>query len=132
MICGGCPDRGARRYRTRRSGTITLVPAIPESTKTSLAQRLGAHARDTWPQLSGVKVRYRGPFAYVDGELANGEIVPLMRLRYGGSSTRWGFAIYLAGNDGYRDAVLPSGAFAGSPQDALDCACDLHLAHTDL
>ncbi len=109
-----------------------LVPAIPESTKTSLAQRLRAHARLGWPQLAQVKVRYRGLFAYVDGELVDGEVLPLMRLRYGGSAARWGFAVYLASDNGYRDSVLPTGTFAGSPQDALDCACEMHLAHTDL
>ena len=33
-----------------------------------------------------------------------------MRLRYGGSANRWGFAIYLASKDGYQDSVLPTGA----------------------
>ena len=45
------------------------MPAIPESTKTSLAQRLRAHARQNWPQLA-MHVRYRAQFAYVEGELA--------------------------------------------------------------
>lgn len=108
------------------------MPAIPASTKTSLAQRLRAHARDTWPQLSGVAVRYRGPYAYIDGELPDGEILPLMRLRYGGSATRWGFAIYLASSNGYQDSALPTGAFAGSPQAALDCACSLYMTHPNL
>lgn len=103
------------------------MPAIPQSTKTSLAQRLRSHARANWPQLNSVSVRYRGPFAYIDGELPDGEILPLMRLRYGGSAARWGFAIYLASSNGYHESVLPTGTFAGSPQDALDCACDLHL-----
>ena len=31
------------------------MPAIPESTKISLAQRLRAHAKNTWPQLAEVK-----------------------------------------------------------------------------
>jgi hypothetical protein len=35
----------------------------PESTKTSLRQRLAAHARQRWPQLAGVAVRYHGAFA---------------------------------------------------------------------
>lgn len=74
-----------------------------------------------------MRVRYRGPFAYVDGELRDGTILPLMRLRYGGSSARWGFAVYLASKDGYEDSVLPTGTHAGSPQDALDCACDLYF-----
>jgi hypothetical protein len=41
-----------------------------------------------------------------------------MRLRSGGSATRWGFAIYLAGKYGYQDSILPTGAFASLPKDA--------------
>jgi hypothetical protein len=103
------------------------MPAIPESTKVSLQQRLGEHARTHWPQLAGVNVRYRGTFAYISGQLHDGAVLPLCRLRYGGSATRWGFAVYLASKDGYEDSVLPTGGFAGAPQDALDCACDLYL-----
>jgi hypothetical protein len=33
----------------------------------------------------------------------------LCRLRYGGSATRWGFALYLASKDGYQDSILPTG-----------------------
>jgi hypothetical protein len=95
--------------------------------KTSLQQRLSAHARQRWPQLAGVDVRFRGAFAYVTGELPDGEPMPLMRLRYGGSAARWGFAIYLASKDGYQDSVLPTGDLAGTPEDALDTACGLYL-----
>ena len=49
------------------------------------------------------------------------------RLRYGGSAARWGFAIYLASKGGYQDSVLPTGHFAGAPEDALDTACGLYL-----
>jgi len=38
-----------------------------------------------------------------------------------------GFAIYLACRDGYEDSVLPSGLGAGTPEEALDCACGLYL-----
>ena len=103
------------------------MAAPPASTKTSLQQKLSARARERWPDLAGVDVRFRGAFAYVTGRLADGETLPLMRLRYGGSATRWGFAIYLASNDGYQDSVLPTGAFAGTPEDALDTACGLYL-----
>lgn len=105
------------------------MPAPPASTKTSLQQRLSAHRRTYWPQLATVTVRFRGPFAYVDGELPDGESLPLMRLRYGGSAARWGFAIYLASTDGYQDAALPTGDFAGAPEEALDCAAGLYLGH---
>jgi len=106
------------------------MPTIPESTRTSLRQRLSTHARSRWPELAGVTVRYRGGFAYVDGELADGSVQPLRRLRYGGSANRWGFAVYLASKNGYEDSVLPTGTFAGSPEDALDCAGLLYLTNT--
>ena len=106
---------------------MTPMAAPPASTKTSLQQRLSAHARTHWPQLAGVTVRFRGAFAYVEGQLLDGDTLPLMRLRYGGSAARWGFAMYLASKDGYEDAVLPTGAFAGLPEDALDCAAGLYL-----
>ena len=105
------------------------MPAtIPESTKISLQQRLTARARERWPALADVQVRFRGRFAYVDGELEGGEVLPLCRLRYAGSAGRWGFAIYLASRDGYEDSLLPSGLHAGAPEEALDCACGLYLA----
>jgi hypothetical protein len=101
---------------------------IPESTKTSLGQRLRERQRERWPALVGVQVRYRGRFAYLDGELEGGEMLPLCRLRYAGSASLWGFAIYLASKDGYQDSVLPSGLPIGTPEEALDCACGLYLA----
>jgi hypothetical protein len=104
-----------------------MPPTIPESTKTSLGQRLRQHQRQRWPGLAGVAVRFRGRFAYVDGELETGEALPLCRLRYSGSASLWGFAIYLASRDGYEDSVLPSGLGAGTPEEALDCACGLYL-----
>jgi hypothetical protein len=55
-------------------------------------------------------------------------VLPLCRLRYAGSASQWGFAIYLASKDGYQEAILPSGAFTGTPEEALDCACGLYLA----
>jgi hypothetical protein len=79
------------------SSKIKGMPAIPASTKTSLAQRLRAHAKDNWPQLTTVHIRYHGQFAYIEGELAGGDLLPLTRLRYGGSASIWGFGLYLTG-----------------------------------
>ncbi len=61
------------------------------------------HAATHWPALTQVDVRVRGTFAYIDGRLPDGETLPLMRLRYGGSAGRWGFALYLTSKDGYQD-----------------------------
>jgi hypothetical protein len=105
-----------------------MPPPIPESTKTSLGQRLRQRQRERWPGLAGVHVRFRGRFAYVDGELPDGEVLALCRLRYTGWASLWGFAIYLASRDGYEDSILPSGLLVGTPEEALDCACGLYLA----
>ena len=94
------------------------MAAPPASTKTSLQQRLSARARERWPELAGIDVKFRGEFAYVTGRLKDGDTQPLMRLRYGGSAARWGFAIYLASKDGYQNSAVPTGVFAGAPEDA--------------
>jgi hypothetical protein len=101
--------------------------AIPDNTRQLLLQRLRSRARERWPELRDVTVRYRASFAYVDGITAEGEPLPLCRLRYLGSASRWGFAAYLASRDGYEESVLPSGNAAGAPEEALDCACGLYL-----
>jgi hypothetical protein len=100
---------------------------IPESTKTSLHQRLLERRQQRWPALADVHVRFRTRFAYVDGELEGGEVLPLCRLRYQDSASLWGFAVYLASRAGYEDSVLPSGLPVGTPEEALDCACGLYL-----
>jgi len=103
------------------------MPKVPESTKSSLAYKLHARARERWPQLADVEVTHRAGFAYVNGVLADGEELRLCRLRYGGSASRWGFSIYRASHDDYQPNMLPDGATAGSPEDALDTACGLYL-----
>ena len=99
----------------------------PESTKASLTTRLNAHAQQHWPALARVDVRFRAGFAYIDGRLADGTTIKLCRLRYGGSASRWGFAMYRASHNDYQDSVLPTGTFTGTAEDALDCAASLYL-----
>jgi hypothetical protein len=107
------------------------MPTIPESTRNSIRLRLLTHAEAHWPQLARVEVTYRGPFAYLTGILHTGDQLPLCRLRYGGSAHSLGFAIYSAAHEGYHEAALLTVFTAGTPQDALDTACTIHLASTD-
>ena len=99
----------------------------PASTKTSLGQKLRERARQRWPRLAGIDVRFRGQFAYITGKLPDGSELPLCRLRYVGYASIWGFAIYRASHDDYQDNYLPSGQPSGTPEEALDCACGLYL-----
>src|ERR1700752_5235974 len=103
------------------------MPAIPESTRSSITLRLLDHAEKNWPQLAKVRARYDGSFPYITGVLRDGRQIPLFRLRSGGSAHSFGFAIYSAASDRYEDAVLRTGLPTGTPQQALDTACTIHL-----
>jgi hypothetical protein len=107
---------------------MVLVAKYPDSTKTSLIQRLTARARERWPDLASIAVRHRGVFSYVDGVLADGSTQRLCRLRYIGSAHDWRFAIYRASHEDYDDSFFPTGLPVGTCEDALDVACGLYLA----
>lgn len=104
-----------------------MAPTIPASTKTSLQQRLTARARQRWPQLNQVQLRFRGGFAYIDAVTSDSEVIRLCRLRYAGYANMWGFAIYRASHNDYQDSALPSGLGGGTAEEALDTACGLYL-----
>ncbi|MFI8184175.1 hypothetical protein OG539_40830 [Actinacidiphila glaucinigra] len=103
----------------------------PSEHRLSLEQRPDDHAGTVRPQPARLNIRHRGAFAYAAGEPADGEQVKLMRLRYTGTATTWGFALHPAGSDTYENTVLPTGSLAGNPTEALDCACS-HLATPDV
>ena len=103
------------------------VAKYPDSTKTSLEQRLRARARERWPQITSLQIRHRGVFSYVDATLADATTLKLCRLRYVGSASQWQFAIYRASHDDYDESVFPTGLPVGTCQDALDTACGLYL-----
>jgi hypothetical protein len=106
---------------------MVAMKAPPPSTKANLTSRLSSHAREHWPSLAKVTVRFRANFAYIDGYDTDGTIMKLCRLRYGGSAHLWGFAIYRASHDDYEDSYLPTGTPVGTAEEALDCACGLYL-----
>ena len=108
---------------------MSAMATPPESTKSSLQQRLTAHARaalaadppvpDPTPRRIRLRRRrtrrrHRGAARYLG-------------LRYAGSANMWGFAIYLWSKEGYEDSFLPNGHQAGTPEQALDCAAGLYL-----
>ncbi|GLW56097.1 ATP-binding protein [Kitasatospora phosalacinea] len=97
----------------------------PESVQHHLRRRLNHHARERWPHVDTVKVRFRAGFAYVSVELTDGTTLPLCRLRFTGAQHTWGFALPDRSDndaDRYRNALLPDGLPVGTPEEALDCA----------
>ena len=72
------------RWHSRQE-KMTAVARYPDSTKTSLEQRLRARARERWPQIASLQIRHRGTFSYVDATLTDATTLKLCRLRYVGS-----------------------------------------------
>src|SRR5437588_12656669 len=61
-------ESGARQYALRQRA-IALgwdggQVVVPQSTRGTLATRLSMHAREHWPDLARVKVRFRAGFRY--------------------------------------------------------------------
>jgi len=106
---------------------MTAVARYPDSTKTSLEQRLRARARERWPQIASLQIRHRGNFSYVNATLTDATTLKLCRLRYVGSAHDWQFAIYRASHNDYDESVFFTGLPIGTCQDALDTACGLYL-----
>jgi hypothetical protein len=106
---------------------MTAVATYPDSTKTSLEQRLRARAHERWPDLASIAVRHRGAFSYIDAVLADGTTQRLCRLRYTGSAHDWHFAIYRASHGDYENSYFTTGLPIGTCEDALDIACGLYL-----
>lgn len=116
---------------------------IPERVREALRERLEAHARTEWARrCRSVLVRFRGPFAYVDavpdeppfavgpdgaGQIAE-EPVQLCRLGYLGGPDRWAFAFFTYAHMRYEPSVVWSGSFVATPEEAFDCAAQVHLA----
>ena len=105
------------------------VPAIPESTRSSITLRILLHAKEHWPQLGKFEVTCRGGFAYAAASLpADDKPQPLFRLRYGGSAHSFGFAVYSSATGRYENSVLLTGRHTGTPQEALDTAATFYTA----
>ena len=85
---------------------MAIVAQYPDSTKTSLEQRLAARARERWPQIASLHIRHRGAFSYIDATLTDATTLKLCRLRYVGSAHQWQFAIYRASHDDYDESVF--------------------------
>ena len=91
-----------------------MAVKFPESTKTSVHQRLLARARQRWPQIAQLRVRHRGSFTYLEATTTEEATLPLCRLRYVGSAHHWQVAIYRASHNDYAESIFPTGLPIGT------------------
>jgi hypothetical protein len=128
---GDNPDLPGR-IPAPEGGMMKSMPAIPESTCSSITLRLLDHAAKNWPQVKNLHVKCSRGFAYVTAALpGQDEPQPLFRLRYGGSAHSFGFAYYSWAAGRYEDSLLITGSPIGTPQEALDTIATLTVSDTD-
>ncbi len=100
------------------------VPDNPSPrTRTTVTARITAHVKQGWPHLGEPLVTYRGQFCYVAARLPGQHHPhPILRLRYHGSADRWAIGIYLASDQRYTEAELPTsfGPKTGTPEQGID------------
>lgn len=111
-----------------RFATMEPMPVPSARLKILTEGRLDFHASQRWPQLEEVTISWRGGYGYVNAYLTEDDAIPVCRLRYLGTDTDWGFALYLASKEDYEDTLLPDGSPTSTPAQALDCALGLYLA----
>ncbi|WP_433411371.1 hypothetical protein ACQP1V_11665 [Microtetraspora malaysiensis] len=110
------------------------MPVPPKQVKVLVEEDADSYAFTHWPQLGEVTVRWKGSFGYLTGHFDDDESdegFPLARIEYLGDPDAWGFAIYRASSEDYEPSILPSGSRVGTPSEALECACRVHLAESE-
>lgn len=103
------------------------VPVPGNRLKNQVADDLDFHACTRWPQLEEVTITWRGSYGYIRAWLTTTDRITVCRIQYLGDPDHWGFALYQASTETYTDTRLPTGAFTGTPHQALDCALGLYL-----
>jgi hypothetical protein len=109
------------------------MPVPPSKLKNLIEDDVDSHAFQHWPQLGEVTVRWHGSYGYLTGHFDDNpgdDGFPLARIQYLGDPDAWAFAIYQASSDSYQDSVLLNGQHTGTPSQALDCACTIHITDT--
>lgn len=130
----------ASRAPVARAGQGSIPPPVRDALRVRLERHVAASWRD---RCRGLVVRFRGAFAYIDAlpserldppwpgveQVARVDAEPmrLCRLEYLGSTDLWAFAFYKYSDETYEPSIFPSGSFAGSPEEAVDCAGDVYL-----
>jgi hypothetical protein len=112
------------RAHLLRQAIMQHVPDHPgPQTRTTVTARIIAHVKQGWPHLGEPVVTYRGRFCYVAARLSGqSQPRPILRLRYQGSADRWAIGIYLASDERYTEAELPTsfGPKTGTPEQGID------------
>lgn len=125
--------------------------SIPNLVRDNLSERILSYAKKHFRgKFTHIALHFRGALccidAYSDPAIRSEDLPPtgtreyrevlkmydnnvthLCRLRYFGSSDRWGFDFYSYSSGKYESSVFPSGLPTGTPEDAFDLAAGMYL-----
>ena len=95
-----------------------MSPSLQAQTR----RRILEHAAKIIPaKASQLRVRFRGPFCYIDAEEPDSPAPTQMcRLRYMGSMGAWTLAFYTYSHEKYERCAFMNGSFFGTPEEALE------------
>jgi hypothetical protein len=103
------------------------VPVPGRRLKQRVGDDLDHYACTRWPDLEEVTITWRGSYGYVRAWTTQTDYIQLCRIQYLGDPDDYAFALYQASTETYAESRLPTGAFTGTPREALDCALGLYL-----
>ena len=120
------------------------MDSIPEHARQALKDRLEAHARTAWTErCAGVKVRFRGKYAYVDVFDSDPWFMPgstneekeqilqtpvkMCRLGWTGDMELWELAFHRYSDVRYQPSLHFDGSGVSSPEACFDCAAQAYL-----
>ena len=103
---------------TPNRGGQKISPQLQRQTE----QRILPHAAKILPdKASQLRLRFKGPFCYIDAQEPDSTwVTHLCRLRYMGSLSGWSMAFYTYSHEKYEPCVFGSGNFFGTPEEALE------------
>jgi hypothetical protein len=100
------------------------VPDHPSpQTRSTVTARIIAHVTQGWPHLGDTGRDLPRPVLLRRGPpVRPPQPQPILRLRYQGSADRWAIGIYLASDQRYTEAELPTsfGPKTGTPEQGID------------
>jgi hypothetical protein len=120
------------------------MDSVPEYARQALEDRLETHARTAWTErCAGVKVRFRGKYAYVDVFDSDPWIMPgstneekeqilqtpvkMCRLGWTSDMELWDLAFHRYSDGKYVPSLHFDGSGRSSPEACFDCAAQVYL-----
>jgi hypothetical protein len=137
--------------KIKQSASSKESQSIPPAICSKLPKSILSYAKKHFAgQFTHIDIYFRGALCYIDAycdpavrsedlsrldsdeyrktlKMHEDKVTHLCRLRYLGSSGKWGFDFYNYSNERYQPSVFPTGLPTGTPEEAFDLTASLYL-----